>query len=82
LLRRAVERDLEIVGEAVVQLRATAPTILAAIPDSERIIGMRHRLIHAYAEVDDEIVWDAANHDIPQLGEVVRALLDMHSHQV
>ena len=76
LLRRAVERDIEIIGEALAQLRTIDPDTAEAIPDSPRIIGMRHRLIHAYAEVDDEIVWDAANHDIPRLEGVVRNLLE------
>jgi len=73
LLRRAVERDLEIIGEALAQLRAIDLETAISIPDSPRIIGMRHRLIHAYAEIDDDIVWDSASYDIPQLGDLVDA---------
>lgn len=76
LLRRAVERDVEIIGEALAQLRSADTETAASVPDSSRIIGMRHRLIHGYAEVDDDIVWDAANHDIPELADIVRTLLD------
>lgn len=76
LVRRAVERDLEIIGEALVQLRAVAPEIAASIADIQRIIGMRNRLVHAYAEVDDEIVWDAATQEVPLLAIAVRNLLN------
>ena len=60
LLRRAVERDLEIIGEAMVQLRDIDEPTVRSIPDAQRMIGMRHRLIHAYAQVNDDIVWDTA----------------------
>ena len=76
LLRRAVERDLEIIGEALVQLRVESPDTMASIPDSSKVIGMRNCLIHVYAEVDDEIVWDAATNDVPQLSRVVRIILE------
>lgn len=49
LLRRGVERDLEIVGEAIGQLRALDADTFAHLPDGGMMIGMRNRLIHAYA---------------------------------
>ena len=76
LLRRAVERDLEIVGEAMSLIRTIDAATFKRIPDASRIVGMRHRLIHAYAQVDDGIVWDTAQHDIPPLLQLARDLLD------
>jgi uncharacterized protein with HEPN domain len=76
LLRRAVERDLEIVGEAMSQLRALDAGTFARIPEGSRIIGMRNRLIHTYTDVSDEIVWDTARHDLPELQRVVEEMLD------
>lgn len=76
LLRRAVERDLEIVGEAMSQLREIDPNTTNRIPNAPRIIAMRHRLIHAYGQVNDEIVWDTVENNIPDLRQVVQQLLD------
>ena len=54
MVRSATERQLEIVGEALTQLRRVAPDISARIPDHRRIIGFRNVLIHGYDVVDDE----------------------------
>lgn len=76
LLRRAVERDLEIIGEAMSQLRAIDADTTNRIPDAPRIIAMRHRLIHAYGQVNDEVVWDTVQNNIPALRSIVQQLLD------
>ena len=76
LLRRAVERDLEIIGEAVNQLRSSDPETAQLIPNLGQMVGMRHRLIHAYVQVNDDIVWDTAQQDIPRLRDVVVVLLE------
>jgi uncharacterized protein with HEPN domain len=76
LLRRAVERDLEIIGEAVSQLRTSDPDTAELIPNLAQMVGMRHRLIHAYAQVNDDIVWDTVRHDIPKLRGAVTSLLE------
>lgn len=75
LLRRAVERDLEIIGEATYQLRNADPNTIQLIPEAAQMIGMRHRLIHAYAQVSDDIVWDTATYDLPALRNVITELL-------
>jgi uncharacterized protein with HEPN domain len=76
LLRRGVERDLEIIGEAVSQLRTSDPDTAALLPNLNQMVGIRHRLIHAYAQVNDDIVWDTARNDIPRLREMVTSLLE------
>lgn len=76
LLRRGVERDIEIIGEAVSQLRDSDPDTAARLPNLNQMVGMRHRLIHAYAQVNDDIVWDTARSDIPRLREIVASLLE------
>jgi uncharacterized protein with HEPN domain len=57
LLRSAVERQLEIVGEALSQLRRIDPATLDLIPEANRVIGFRNVLAHGYASVDNKIVW-------------------------
>lgn len=54
LLRSAVERQFEIIGEALNKAGAVEAAVAAQIPEFQRIIGLRHRLIHGYDNVDDE----------------------------
>jgi uncharacterized protein with HEPN domain len=57
LLRSGVERQFEILGEALSRLLQIAPELSNRISDTRRIISFRNRLIHGYASVADEIVW-------------------------
>jgi uncharacterized protein with HEPN domain len=67
-------RAIEIVGEAA--CRVSAPTCEAAadIP-WELIVSMRNRLIHAYFEIDHEVVWKTATEELPELLPRLRALV-------
>jgi len=66
MLRDAVMRQLEIIGEAA---RNVSGELREAHPDIEwgQIIGMRNRLIHAYFQVDIELVWEIVTTDLPLL---------------
>src|SRR4051794_31888214 len=68
LRRSAVERQLEIVGEALNNLRRVDPDTAVLIPDINRVIGLRNVLAHGYAVVDDEVVWAAASARVPNFG--------------
>jgi len=57
MLRSAVERQFEIIGEAFTGLRRVDPSLAAAIPDLPRIVAFRNVLIHGYATVDSRLVW-------------------------
>jgi uncharacterized protein with HEPN domain len=74
LLSAAVERKLEIVGEALGQLRRVAPSIAARIPDLAKIIAFRNLLIHGYAAVDPARVWRIVQEDLPTLATALDAL--------
>jgi uncharacterized protein with HEPN domain len=54
----AVERQFEIVGEALNKALLSSPDLNEQIPEIRRCIGLRNRLIHGYDTVDDEIIWD------------------------
>jgi uncharacterized protein with HEPN domain len=72
-LRRAVERELEIIGEAMNNLLKIEPDI--AITAARKIVGLRNRIIHAYDAVDDPMVWDIVINLLPFLAEEVEGLL-------
>lgn len=74
LLRRAVERELEIIGEAVNRILKIDPEI--DISDSRRIVNLRNRVIHAYDTVDNVIVWGIIDKDLPLLKKQVSDLFE------
>jgi uncharacterized protein with HEPN domain len=75
MLRSAVERQFEIIGEALAQLGRRDPTVLVKIDDCRRIISFRNILIHGYADVDDALVWDIVQTRLVPLRHQVDALL-------
>ncbi len=75
LLRSAVERQFEVIGEALAQLARLDETIAVRITEHRRIIAFRNILIHGYADVDDRIVWDIIETKLPVLRREVEELL-------
>ena len=65
MLRRAVEREFEIIGEAMSRIDKINPEI--TISSKRQIISMRNRVIHGYDKIDNEIIW----------GTIVRHLLSL-----
>ena len=56
-LRRSIERTLQIVGEALTQAVATDPGLLLSTSSAQKIIGLRHHLVHAYHDISEPILW-------------------------
>lgn len=75
LLRSAVERQFEIIGEALNKAGTAETSLAEQIPEFHRIIGLRNRLIHGYDNVDDEILWDVVQSKLGPLKEKVDAVL-------
>ena len=67
MLRSAVERQFEIIGEAVNKLAREDEELAANISEYKRLIGFRNVLIHGYGEVDDYLVWDLVETKLPVL---------------
>jgi len=73
--RRAVEREFEVIGEALNRLVRSDPAVAERISRISRIISFRNVLIHGYDLVDHEVVWDVVETQLPLLREQVQALL-------
>ena len=65
--RDAGERRLAIIDEALHRAEALEPTLANRLPELREIVGMRNRLIHGCAEVNDKIVWDVVQDKLPSL---------------
>lgn len=75
MLRSAVERQLEIVGEALRAAAEIDPDMDRQITGLARIIALRNRLAHAYAAIADEVVWGIVEGSLPALRRELAAIL-------
>lgn len=73
LLRRGIERELEIIGEATNRILKLDDKI--DIPNSRRIVDLRNWVIHGYDKVDDVIIWGIISKDLPKLKEQIDNLI-------
>ncbi len=73
LLRRGIERELEIIGEATNRILKFDSDF--HIDDARRIVDLRNWVIHGYDKIDDVIVWGIVSRDIPKLREQIENLL-------
>lgn len=74
MLRAAVERQFEIIGGAVGKLSKVDPRSAEQIRGFRRLIAFRNVLIHGYAEVDGQLVWDLLQSHLPALIADVESL--------
>jgi uncharacterized protein with HEPN domain len=75
LLQSGVERQFEIIGEALGQLAKVDQQMAIQITDYQKIVSFRNVLIHGYADVDDELVWDIVETRLPVLREEIGRLI-------
>ena len=69
---RTVERDLEIIGEAVRKLKESAPHL--KISSYKQIIGLRNMIVHAYDSIDPTTLWRILLKDLPVLKEEINEI--------
>ena len=74
VLSAALERFVEVIGEAASKVSTTTVNATPCSPWRE-IVGMRNRLVHGYASVDHDIVWDVVAADLPELIREVERVL-------
>lgn len=74
--KRAVERHLEIIGEALNRILKRDPSFEEKIKNARSIVGLRNQVIHAYDTVSDENIWSILINHLPKLkndiGEILR----------
>lgn len=74
MLRDAVEREFQILGEALPRLKRSDPETAGRIGHTDEIIGFRNILVHEYDRIDPEQVWCTVMSDLPDLRAELEAL--------
>lgn len=70
-----MERELQIIGEALIVLEKAAPDVAARIPEYQNIIGFRHVLVHGYDSLDPMTVWNVIETKLEALAPNIKSLL-------
>jgi uncharacterized protein with HEPN domain len=74
LLKRAIERNLEIIGEAINRLLKDDPSL--PIENAKKIIGLRNQIIHGYDSVSDENIWGIIMIHLPKLKSEINSMIN------
>ena len=74
ILRRAIERNLEIIGEAMNRILVREPGF--TIENARRIVGLRNQIIHAYDNISEENIWAIIINYLPKLKAEVHKLTE------
>jgi uncharacterized protein with HEPN domain len=76
MVQKAVEREFEIIGEALNRIKRLNPEIMEDISEHHRIIGFRNILTHGYDVIDEKLVWDAVTIHLPILQKEIKKLIE------
>ena len=71
--KRAIERNIEIIGEAMSRILKLEPEI--KISNSRKIVDARNKIIHGYDEISDDVIWGIVVNNLPVLKSEVENLL-------
>ena len=74
LLKRAIERNLEIIGEAMKRILAVDPNF--PINNAKNIVGLRNQIIHSYDSISDENIWGILINHLPKLKAEINRLIE------
>lgn len=75
MLKRAIERNLEIIGEAINRIVTKDDSYRDKITNAKAIIGLRNQVIHAYDNVSDENIWSILINHLPKLKIEIETLI-------
>ena len=79
MLRQSIERNFEIIGEAMGRLARYDPATASRISNQKQIIDFRNLLIHGYDQIDPGVVWGIIQRDVPLLLREMRTLIDEYN---
>lgn len=74
VLRLALTHLVQVIGEAAQQTSKEFQDLYPQVPWRE-IIGMRHRIVHDYLNVDEDIVWEVVQNDLPRLVSILKNII-------
>ena len=80
ILKRAVERNLEIIGEALNRILKRNPEFENKITNAKSIVGLRNQIIHAYDNISDENIWSILINHLPKLKNEIQELISDKSN--
>ena len=72
----AIERQFEVLGEALVRVRELERPVFDVIPDAARIVGLRNIIAHGYDQVDPSVLWSVADEHLAPLRSALTVLLE------
>jgi uncharacterized protein with HEPN domain len=72
--KRAVERDIEIIGEAINRILKKDNDF--EIENAQKIIGTRNRIAHGYDKISDDLIWSIVINHLPKLSSEINAMLE------
>ena len=72
--KRAVERDIEIIGEAVNRILKKDKDF--KIENAQKIIGARNRIAHGYDKISDDLLWSIVINHLPKLKSEIAILIE------
>lgn len=76
MLKRAIERNLEIIGEAVNRILKSDHSFENLISNAKAIIALRNQVIHAYDNISDENIWSILINHLPKLKSEIDQLIE------
>lgn len=79
MLKRAIERNFEIIGEAINRIITRDSIYIEKISNAKSIIGLRNQVIHAYDSISDENIWSILINHLPKLKTEIENLIQ-HSN--
>jgi uncharacterized protein with HEPN domain len=78
MMRRAIERDLIIIGEAMHDIVKVDHTRVMRIKNSRRVIELRNDVVHSYDDLANEKIWQFIWTELPYLRKEVAQIIDLH----
>jgi uncharacterized protein with HEPN domain len=73
-LRLALTHIIQIIGEAAQRVSPEFRQVYPQLP-WQQIIGMRHRIVHDYLNIDEDVIWEVLNQDLPSLAKILKGIL-------